>query len=162
MRRGITIVSLAWLMVFVQSSLAGTFTLKGMAPDLLCILIMLTALRMGSISAMRVGFLAGFLADCYHPATMGLYAACYTAAGFAGGAVRDRIYRERLSSQAAASAALVLLIVPLTVMFRSGGGFFALLVRHGIGSAVYTAALSVVLLPLLSRLLFPEPAVRGR
>jgi rod shape-determining protein MreD len=156
------IVSLAWLMVFVQSSLIGSITVMGLAPDLLCVLIMLTALRLGPLPAMRVGFLAGFLADCYHPATMGLYAACYTAAGFAGGAVRDRIYREKLSSQIASSAVLSLLIVPLTVMLRSGGGFFPLLVRHGIGSAVYTAALSVVLLPLLNRLLFPEPAVGGR
>ncbi|MDI6738774.1 MAG: rod shape-determining protein MreD [Candidatus Edwardsbacteria bacterium] len=162
MKRGIVIVFLTWLMVFVQSSLAGSVTVKGMAPDLLCILVMLTALRMGSLSAMRVGFLAGFLADCYHPATMGLYALCYTAAGFAGGAVRDRIYREKLSSQIASSAALALLIVPMTAMFRSGGGYFGLLVRHGIGSAAYTAALSAALLPLLNRLLFPESALRER
>jgi rod shape-determining protein MreD len=156
------IVLLSWLMVFVQSSLSGSITVMGMAPDLLCVLIMLAALRLGPLPAMRVGFLAGFLADCYHPATMGLYAACYTVAGFAGGAVRDRIYREKLSSQVAASAALALLVVPLTVMFRSGGGYIVLLVRHGIGSAVYTAALSAVLLPLLNRLLFPELTTRGR
>lgn len=161
MKRGIAIVLLTWLAIFFQSSLAGSIAVKGMAPDLLCILIMLIALRLGPLPAMRVGFLGGFLADCYHPATMGLYAACYTAAGFAGGAVRDRIYRDKLPSQIASIAALTLLLVPLTAMFRSNGGYFPLLIRYGVGSAAYTAALSIALLPLLNRLLFPESVVRG-
>lgn len=161
MRRGIAIVALTWCAVFFQSSLAGSIAVGGMAPDLLCILIMLVALRIGPLPAMRVGFLGGFLADCYHPATMGLYAACYTAAGFAGGAVRDRIYRDKLSSQIASVAALTVLTVPLTAMLRSGGGYFPLLARYGAGSAVYTAVLSAAVLPLLNRFLFPRTVAKG-
>ncbi|HTY08723.1 MAG TPA: rod shape-determining protein MreD [Candidatus Edwardsbacteria bacterium] len=155
MRRGIILVLLVWLLVFLQSSLAGFITVGGFAPDLFCILIPLVGLRMGGMGAMRVGFLAGLLADCYHPATMGIYALCYTVAGFAAGAVRDRIYRDRLASQIAASAVLALLAVPLAVTLRSGGGYVALLVRHGFGSAVYTAAVAALALPPLNRWLFP-------
>ena len=155
MKRGVSIVLLVWLLVFLQSSLAGFIAIGRIAPDLCCILITLIGLRMGGMAAMRVGFLAGLLADCYHPATMGIYALCYTAAGFAAGAVRDRIYREKYTSQIAASAALALLVCPLAVMLRSGGGYFALLVRYGVGGALYTAEIAVLLLPLLNRWLFP-------
>lgn len=162
MRRGILIILAAWLSVFLQSTLGGAITIAGMAPDLLCILIMLAALRMGPLAAMRIGFLGGFLADCYHPATMGLGAACYTAAGYAGGAVRDRLYPEKLSGQVAASAALSLVVVPVVAALRSGGSYGAILLRHGIGSAAYTAAAALALLPLYNRILFPPSSGRGR
>ncbi len=154
MKRGISIVALVWLLVFLQSSLVGFITVGGIAPDLFCILITLVGLRMGGMAAMRVGFLAGFLADCYHPATMGIYALCYTAAGFAAGAVRDRIYRDKYTSQIAAAAVLTLLVCPLAVTLRSGGGYFPLLFRYGAGSALYTAVIAAVTLPLLNRWLF--------
>lgn len=162
MRRGILIIFVTWLSVFLQSALGGAITIAGMAPDLLCILVMLAALRIGPLAAMRIGFLGGFLADCYHPATMGLCAACYTAAGFAGGAVRDRLYPEKLTGQVAAAAALALAVVPVIAVLRSGGSYLSILLRHGLGSAAYTAAAAAVLLPLCNRLLFPRPSGRER
>lgn len=45
MRRGILIIFVTWLSVFLQSALGGAITIAGMAPDLLCILVMLAALR---------------------------------------------------------------------------------------------------------------------
>ncbi len=161
MRRGIGLILSAWLLVYMQSTLSGWIAIKGMAPDLLCVLIMLTALRMGPLAAMRIGFLAGFLADCFHPDTMGLHSSCYSAAGFAGATLRDRIYRGKLLSQVAASAALALLLVPLVAALRSGGGFFTILFRHGIGSALYTGGAALFLAPLLGRLVFPADAGRG-
>lgn len=160
MRRGIIIVLLVWLLVFIESSLSGAISIGGVVPDLFCILITVIGLRLGGLPAMRVGFLAGFLADCYHPSTMGINAMCYTAAGFAAGAVRDRIYREKYSSQIAASAVLALLINPLAATLRSGGGYVAILVRYGWGVGVYTAAAAVLLLPLLNKALFPGPALK--
>ncbi len=160
MRRGIIIVLLVWLLVFIQSSLSAALSIGGVVPDLFCILITVVGLRLGGLPAMRVGFLAGFLADCYHPSTMGINAMCYTVAGFAAGAVRDRIYREKYSSQIAASAVLALLIAPLAATLRSGGGYVAVLVRYGLGIGAYTAAAAALLLPLINRSLFPGPAIK--
>ena len=164
MSRGIKIIFLSWLLIFMQSTVMGFLSLWQTVPDLITVLICLVGLKEGSRSAVRVGVLSGFWADCYHPATMGLYTMTGAVAGFLIGSLRARVYREQLFSQVALTALLVFFKQALEFVIRSGGGLGSLpafVWRYGIGCSLYTAAVAVVLIPFINRIVFKETPVKG-
>jgi rod shape-determining protein MreD len=145
---------IAWGTVFLQSSVIHLMGVYGNIPDLLAIAIAAKALKDGTAKGTSFGALIGFLADCYHPATMGLMALSGIAMGWLAGILRERIYREQLASQMALAGGLALLRQPFEFLGMSGGslgGYPWFLLRYGLGSAAYTAALAFFVIPLLAR-----------
>lgn len=150
----IKILILVWLAVFLQSSIINIVSLWGLIPNFMVIVIALAGLKEGVSSGVWTGLLAGFLADCYHPSTMGLFSVGGTVAGYLTGMARDRIYREQLLSQAAVAAGLSL-VYQLFVFFGRDGGTLSsyprYFIRFGLGSAVFTAVAAAIILPTLER-----------
>jgi rod shape-determining protein MreD len=144
----------AWLAVFLQSSVVHQIGIFGNIPDLLAVAIAAKALRDGTAKGTAFGAMAGFLADCYHPANMGLLTLSGIAAGWLAGILRERVYREQLASQLALAGALALVRQPFEYLGAGQGalgGYPWFLLRYGLGSAVYTSALALLLMPLLAR-----------
>ena len=147
---------LAWLAVFIQSSLSGLLSVWGLVPDFIAMVIGLTALTLGIGPGIQIGVMAGFMADCYHPSTMGLFTLSGAVSGYWAGALRERIYKDHLSSQLLIVGFLSLVRQLFEYWGRGGGGlggYFSVLMRFGLGSAVYTLLLGVLLLPYLKRFL---------
>lgn len=145
---------LAWLAVFLQSSIVHHLGIYGNLPDLLAIAIAAKTIRDGAAKGTAFGALVGFLAGCYHPANMGLFTVSGIAAGWLAGLLRERLYREQLASQMALAAALAILRQPFEYFGAGGGtwgGYPWFLIRFGLGSAAYTGAAAWLLMPLLSR-----------
>lgn len=144
--------AVAWLAVFLQSSVVHFAGIGGCLPDLLAIAIASKALRDGTAKGTAFGALAGFLADCYHPSTMGLLTMGGIAAGWLAGTLRERVYREHLASQLALAGGLALVRQPFEFLGQaegSLGGYPWFLLRWGLGSALYTSVLAALLMPRL-------------
>lgn len=154
--RSIKLFLLAWLAVFVQSSLSGLLSVWGLLPDFISMVIGLTALSLGTGSGIQAGVMAGFLADSYHPSTMGLFTLSGAVSGYWAGSLRERIYKDQLPSQLLIVALLSLVRQLFEYWGRSGGGwggYFTVLIRYGLGSALYTVMLGLLLLPHIKRFL---------
>jgi len=156
---------LAWLAVFVQSSLSGLLSVWGLLPDFIAMIIGLTALTLGTGPGIQIGVMAGFMADCYHPSTMGLFTLSGAVSGYWAGSLRERIYKDQLSSQLL-MAGLLLLVRQLFEYWGRGGGslggYFSVLIRFGLGSVLYTVLLGSVLLPHLKRFLLRTEKLKLR
>jgi len=154
--RIVKLLLLAWLAVFVQSSLPGLLSVWGLLPDFISMVIGLTALTLGTGPGILAGVMAGFLADCYHPPTMGLFTLSGAVSGYWAGSLRERIYKDQLPSQLLIVALLTLVRQSFEYWGRSGAGlgkYFQVLLRFGLGSALYTVLLGLLLLPYIKRFL---------
>lgn len=154
---------IAWLAVFLQSSVAHSIRIWGLVPDLLALAITAKALRDGVGPGVAFGAAVGFLADCYRPATMGLGTLSGTVIGYLAGSFRERIYREQLPSQMALAGLLALVRQPFEFFGQAGGtlaGYPWFLLRHGLGCGLYTALAAAILLPWLNRWWRPGTARR--
>ena len=161
MIRGFKIALASWLAVYLQSTAANLMTFWGLTPSLAVITISLAGLKQGTPAAVWTGLWAGFLADCFHPASFGLYSAAGTAIGFLAGLARERIYREQLISQAVLIASLTMIYMTLVFFGREGGKLSLYpwyLARFALGSAGLTSIVAVFVLPALERWIY----ARGR
>ncbi|MDP2807236.1 MAG: rod shape-determining protein MreD, partial [bacterium] len=113
---------LAWLAVFIQSSLSGLLSVWGLLPDLIAMIIGLTALTLGAGPGIQIGVMAGFMADCYHPSTMGLFTLSGAVSGYWAGSLRERIYKDQLTSQLLIAGLLSLVRQLFEYWGRGGGG----------------------------------------
>lgn len=163
--RIVKLLLLAWLAVFVQSSLSGLFSVWGLLPDFIAMIIGVTALTQGTGPGIQIGVMAGFMADCYHPATMGLFTLSGAVCGYWAGSLRERIYKDQLPSQLMVISLLVLLRQLFEFWGRSQGGlgtYLSVVLRFGLGSVIYTALLGLVMLPHIKRFLSrPEKTKMG-
>jgi rod shape-determining protein MreD len=156
MTRTIKILLLSWLAVFLQSSLSSLFSVWGMVPDLLSIVIASAALIGTANSGIAAGLLAGFLADCYQPATMGLFTFSGVVSGYIAGSIRERVYREQAATQALVAGMLALVRHLFDFWGHGGAGlsqYLRSLLRYGLGSSVYTALVFLLLAASLRKML---------
>lgn len=161
MIRGFKIALALWLAVYLQSTAANLMTFWRLTPSLAVIVISLAGLKQGTPAGVWTGLWAGFLADCFHPASFGLYSASGTAIGYLAGMVRERIYREQLFSQAALIASLTAIHTTIAFFGREGGSLSTYpwyVVRFAMGSAVLTALVAALILPAMERWIY----TRGR
>ena len=153
------ILFLAWASVFLQSSVVGLAGIWGMVPDLSAVVVVWQGLTRGPLTGIQVGALCGFLADCYRPASMGLFTLSGILCGYLAGSLRERIYREQLFSQVALVSLMALLRHPFELWGRTAspwGGYPHFLIRYGLGGAVYTGIVAAVVLPWLNQWVRPR------
>jgi len=154
--RNLKLFLMAWLAVFIQSSLSGLLSVWGLQPDFIAMIIGLTALTLGTGPGILTGVMAGFMADCYHPSTMGLFTLSGAVSGYWAGSLRERIYKDQLSSQLLVAGLLTLVRQFFEYWGRSGGGpggYFSVLLRFGLGSALFTVLLGGLLMPPMKHFL---------
>ena len=144
----------------LQTTWVHFFEISGLKPDLILLVLVHVALRAGRLEATILGFGIGFLQDIYTPADLGLNALAKSIIGFSVGYGRTGIVADNIQVQVALVAGAVLVHDVIYYLGHSGIGladapFFWL--RYGLGRALYTGALGVLLSAslLVRRRVFP-------
>ena len=131
------------LALFLQTSWIEALAIWDLKPDMVVLVIVLAGITSGQIEATLLGFFSGFLLDIYAPPEwMGLNALAYSLVGFAVGYSRVGVVAEDVQVQAAIfflSSLLhnVIYFVIYAISDPLNIGF--LLIRYGLGTAIYTA-----------------------
>jgi len=147
-----TIVRHVLLLIFallVQTSWAHTLDIFGLRPDFTLLLVVYVGIVSGQVEATILGFVSGFLLDVYNPAFMGVNALSNAVVGFAVGYSREGIVTDelRVLGLVVFIAGLIQnLIFFVFSSFSHLGAILPAFVRTGIGSALYSAVIGILLL----------------
>lgn len=147
-----TIVRHVLLLIFallVQTSWAHTLDIFGLRPDFTLLLVVYVGIVSGQVEATILGFVSGFLLDVYNPAFMGVNALSNAVVGFAVGYSREGIVTDelRVLGLVVFIAGLIQnLIFFVFSSFSNLGAILPAFVRTGIGSALYSAVIGILLL----------------
>ena len=137
------------LALLVQTSWAHTLEIFGVRPDFVLLLVVYVGIVSGQVEATLLGFVSGFLLDVYNPAFMGVNALANAVVGFAVGYSREGIVAEELRVQGLVVfvAGLIQNLIFFGFSFFSNlGAILPAFFRYGIGSALYSAAIGIILL----------------
>jgi rod shape-determining protein MreD len=133
--------------LLVQVSLIPLLTVYEIAPDLLLIGVVFSAIRHGAIAAIITGFLAGLAQDAVATHLYGLQALAKAVAGFvAAYLARDKLkFDLQVTLGLAFAAALVHhLIRDGIYYFDADFSFLYLIIRYVIPNSLYTLALAAM------------------
>ncbi|NOY05730.1 MAG: rod shape-determining protein MreD [Chlorobi bacterium] len=145
------------LLVMAQQFVVPFITIKEAGPQFPVLLVAFIALGYGQIQSTVYGFVAGLLGDVLAMETIGIGALALTLAGFAAGYFFDQ---ERTDEPLGSSRYVVTVIVTammyyllyIFTYFRSLNENVAeLILRIGLGGAVYTAVIGIVVALIASR-----------
>lgn len=148
-------------LVFVlQTTWVRHLEIAGLQPDLILLTVVFVALLAGQVEAAILGFVIGLCQDAYSPQDLGLNALAKSLVGFAVGIGRGGIIADSVQVQVAVLVAAVFvhdMIYYLGAGSVSMGDVPYLLLRFGVGRAVYTGivGLFVAWLLRLRRQLIP-------
>lgn len=89
---------LKWVAVFIgafvlQTTLIPSFSVMGVKPDLLVLVLFMLAIKTGIMPAIYIGFVLGLAQDLYSPSILGQSALAKTVAGFFASLFNDKIMR---------------------------------------------------------------------
>jgi rod shape-determining protein MreD len=133
--------------LLVQVSLIPLLTIYDVAPDLLFIGVVLSAIRHGAIAAMVTGFIAGLAQDAVGTHLYGLQALAKVVAGFvAAYFARDKLkFDLQVTLGIALAAALAHnLIRDGIYYFDADFGLWYTIVRYVIPNSLYTLVLTAI------------------
>ena len=131
------------LALILQASWIDSLAIRGIAPDIVIIILVFIAFTRGQIEATLLGFISGLLIDIYDPGTrLGVNALGNSLIGFFVGYSREGIAAEALRAQA-----VVLFLATLlhdTIFFLVALQPTKIL-SVGLGTGLYTAVLGTAL-----------------
>lgn len=133
--------------LLVQVSLIPLLTIYDVAPDLLLIGVVLSAIRHGAIPAIVTGFIAGMAQDAVGTHLYGLQALAKAVAGFvAAYFARDKQKFDLQVTLGIALAAVLAhnLIRDSIYYFGSDYGFWYTIIRYVIPNSLYTLVLTAI------------------
>lgn len=78
----------------LQNSVFSFFSIGGIVPDLLIVLVVTIGYHRGKVSGLFAGIIAGLLLDITAGSLLGVYAICYMFIGYAAGMVCDYYVRR--------------------------------------------------------------------
>jgi len=84
------------IILVIQLTILNLFTLQGLKPDLILILIIIFALLKGEGEGAVIGFFSGLLQDIFSVGLLGVNALIKTVAGFLCGLLKERIFSEHI------------------------------------------------------------------
>lgn len=155
--RGWVIAGLVVLACATQTSFLLPFTLFGVRPDLVLVVVCAIGLVLGSLRGAAAGFFAGLLVDVLTGRLVGLGALSKGAAGYAAGWMGQRLFRENLFVPAGIALAVSVgegvLYILGTHAFGVPIPLIAGAVHIVLPEAWYNALAAVLLFPLLFRAL---------
>jgi rod shape-determining protein MreD len=141
------------LALLIQTSWTHSIGIAGIRPDVVLIVIVFIGIRSGPLEATIFGFVSGFLLDVYNPEFMGVNACANAVVGFAVGYSRIGIVTEDLRVQVLALLIASLLHDLLYFALSSVSnpiGILAGFFRYGIGTAIYTSLVGLLVVILVS------------
>ncbi|MDA0711605.1 MAG: rod shape-determining protein MreD [bacterium] len=153
------------LALFLQTSWTNAIALWEIKPDLIVLVLVFIGITRGQIEATILGFLSGCLMDVYNPEWMGVNALANTLVGFAVGYTRLGVVAEDLQVQAtffflASLVRDLVYFLCYTFPFPDPIQAFYMVLRFGLGTAVYTALLgsflSFVMMNVLNQRIEPH------
>lgn len=136
------------LALFLQTSWTNVISLWDIKPDLVIIVLVFIGITSGQIEAIVLGFFSGFLMDVYNPEWMGMNALSNSIIGFAVGYSRVGVVAEDIQVQTTILFVASLmrdLIYFLCYTFPDPVQALYLILRYGLGTAVYTAVLGTLI-----------------
>jgi len=101
-------IALVAVALLIQLTLLNFFTVLGLKPDLILIIIVVLALLKGEQEGSISGFLAGLSQDFFSSSLLGINALAKTSLGFICGVLKTRIFPEH-----------IIYLVPLITFFAS-------------------------------------------
>jgi rod shape-determining protein MreD len=140
-------------LVFVlQTTWLRHLEIGGLQPDLILLTVVMIALLAGHVEAALLGFAVGLCQDAYSPQDLGLNALAKTLVGFAVGIGRGGILAETVQVQV---VVIVVAVFAHDIVYYLGSGSTSmsdvpyLLLRFGIGRALYTGIIGIFVAWLL-------------
>ncbi len=136
------------LALFLQASWTNAISLWDIKPDLIVLILVFVGITSGQIEATILGFFSGFMIDVYNPEWMGMNTLSNSLIGFAVGYSRVGVVAEDVQVQATILflASLIRdLVFFLCYTFPDPLQAFYLVLRYGLGTAVYTALLGTLI-----------------
>lgn len=133
--------------LLVQVSLIPLLTIYEIAPDLMLIGVVLSAIRHGAIAAIVTGFVAGLAQDAVSTHLYGLQALAKAVAGFvAAYFARDKLkFDLQVTLGIALAAALAHNVIRDTIYyFDADFGFWYTIIRYVIPNSLYTLVLTAI------------------
>ncbi len=148
--RNILLIALALLL---QTSWVHKIAIFGTTPDIVLLVLVYIGMSEGQVEGTVFGFASGFLLDVYDPEAMGINTLANSMVGFAVGYSRIGIAAEEIRVQALLLflASILHDLIYFTLYFISNPSaiLFSML-RHGLGTACYTACVGAGFSLLLS------------
>ncbi len=149
----------------VQATIVPSVAFGAVQPDLLLVVVVVSAVLRGPAFGAVAGFSAGLLQDLLAPGSIGVGALVKTAVGYSVGTID----RTLLGDNVLLPVALIALVsmghqgAYLGVLFLSGEGidFVTFALKIILPSAAYTAAVGLALFPVLGRWLGGNQAERS-
>ena len=125
--------------LIIQLTILNSFTLQGIKPDLILILVIAFALLKGPEEGAIVGFFSGLLQDIFSIGLLGVHALIKTVTGFLCGLLKERMFAEH-----------ILFVIPLVTIFATifkSGLMFLVLDAFGMEAANLIWSLKHISIP---------------
>lgn len=142
-------VLLVILALLLQSTVFGRYDILGARPDFGMIALILLAGNVSGTECILFGFFMGFVQDVYTPEYLGYNAFTMTVMGFALGVLKETITVENAMVKIIVTVVACLVHDFIYLSFYTVFDYsllFHILVREGLGGAVYSAILALVLI----------------
>jgi len=136
------------VVLLIQLTILNLFTLQGLKPDLMFVLVIVFALLRGAGEGTIVGFFSGLLQDIFSVGLLGVHALIKTVTGFLCGILKERIFEEHilfvvpLITLLATIAKNVLMFLVLRAFGMEPGNLLWSLKQTTIPEALYNSLLS--------------------
>ena len=137
------------LALLFQSTVFGRYEILGARPDFGMIALILLAGSVSGTECILFGFFMGLVQDVYTPEYLGYNTFTMTVMGFVLGILRETITVENAIVKIAVTVVACLVHDIIYLSFYTVFDYsllFRILVREGIGGAVYSAVLALVLI----------------
>lgn len=153
--------------IALETSLSFRVAAFGVEPNFLLALVYYFARYEGAVPGAVLGFLVGLLEDLSAPQDLGLHALAKCLIGFFIGKLwaGQRLFKDTLRAQAVTLFAAGLLHDAIVLAVVAGGHpmqFFALFLRLGLPTALYTASVYPLLVSLWGWLRVRGPELHAR
>jgi rod shape-determining protein MreD len=131
--------------LLIQLTILNLFTLQGIKPDLILVVIIVFSLLKGEVEGSIIGFFSGLLQDIFSVGLLGVNAFIKTSVGFFCGLLKERMFAEH-----------ILFIIPLLTLFITVFKSMVLyLVLHAFGMETNTLFWN------LKQIVIPEALYNG-
>ncbi len=140
------------LVFILQTTWVRHLQIGGIQPDLVLLTVIFIALLGGHVEAALLGFAIGLCQDAYSPQDLGLNALAKSLVGFGVGFGRGGILADTAQVQV---AVVVVAVFAHDMIYYLGSGAASmsdvpyLLIRFGIGRAIYTGVIGIFIAWLL-------------
>ncbi|MFO7549590.1 MAG: rod shape-determining protein MreD [Acidimicrobiia bacterium] len=149
--------------IVLQTTLFGRFRLWGVSPDLVMLVVILSALRLSDESVLVLGFAGGLAVDALSTGALGLRALSYTVVAYVAVRTRERADLGPLTVALWAGLLTLLGVILLVVLGNLSGQILLVggeALRRIIFVPVLNFGLALVVAPVTSRLLGSDPLRR--